>query len=382
MTDPLRQLRRRIDEVDARMLELLSERGRLVLEVGALKHAESAPVLRPEREAQILRRLAERNRGPLSDGGLAAIWREVISACRDLERRLRIGYLGPVGTFSEQAALAQFGHAVDTVPCASIDEVFRAAEAGTVDFGIVPVENSSEGAVNRSLDLFLQSPLRICGEVSVPVRHHLLTRSGTMDGVSRVCAHAQALAQCTGWLNRNHPLLERVPVSSNAEGARLAALEPHTAAIAGDGVLGRYEVRRVAEAIQDDPLNRTRFAVIGGHACEPSGVDQTSLILSVPDRAGAVHALIEPMARHGVSMKRFESRPARQGGWQYYFYIDLLGHEQDPPVAAALAEIRAHAAFFKSLGSYPREVALARGPRPGAGSPGALPPTATPTPTP
>jgi chorismate mutase/prephenate dehydratase len=365
MTDPLNELRRRIDDVDARMLELLSERGHLVLQVGALKHAENAPVLRPEREAQILRRLAERNRGPLSDGGLAAIWREVISACRDLERRLRIGYLGPVGTFSEQAALAQFGHSVETVPCASIDEVFRAAEAGTVDFGVVPVENSSEGAVNRSLDLFLQSPLRICGEVSVPVRHHLLTRSGTMDGVTRVCAHAQALAQCTGWLNRNHPLIERVPVSSNAEGARLSALEPHTAAIAGDGVLGHYDVRQVAEAIQDDPLNRTRFAVIGNHACDPSGVDQTSLILSVPDRAGAVHALIEPMARHGVSMKRFESRPARQGGWQYYFYIDLLGHEQDPPVAGALGEIRAHAAFFKSLGSYPREVALPRGPRPG-----------------
>jgi chorismate mutase/prephenate dehydratase len=380
MTDPLSQLRRRIDEVDGRMLELLSERGRLVLEVGALKHAENAPVLRPEREAQILRRLAERNPGPLSDGGLASIWREIISACRDLERRLRIGYLGPVGTFSEQAALTQFGHTVDAVPCASIDEVFRATEAGTVDFGVVPVENSSEGAVNRSLDLFLQSPLRICGEVSVPVKHNLYSHDGRMDGVTRICAHAQALAQCTGWLNRNHPLLERVPVSSNAEGARLAALEPHTAAIAGDGVLGRYEVQRVAEAIQDDPLNRTRFAVIGTHECDPSGVDQTSLILSVPDRAGAVHALIEPMARHGVSMKRFESRPARQGGWQYYFYIDLLGHDRDPPVAAALDEIRAHAAFFKSLGSYPREVVLSRGPRPDAAAASATSAPAPPTP--
>jgi chorismate mutase/prephenate dehydratase len=363
MTDRLSDLRRGIDEVDARLLELLSQRGRLVLEVGALKHSENAPVLRPEREAQILRRLAERNAGPLPDAALASIWREVISACRDLERRLRIGYLGPVGTFSEQAALAQFGHSVDTVPCASIDEVFRAAEAGTVDFGVVPVENSSEGAVNRSLDLFLQSPLKICGEVSVPVKHNLLTRSGTMAGISRICAHAQALAQCTGWLNRNHPLIERVPVSSNAEGARLAALEPHTAAIAGDGVLGRYDVHCVAESIQDDPLNRTRFAVIGNHLCAASGVDQTSLILSVPDRAGAVYALIEPMSRHGVSMKRFESRPARQGAWEYFFYIDLLGHESDAAVAAALAEIRAHAAFFKSLGSYPREMVMRGGPK-------------------
>jgi len=361
MSDRLSELRTRIDDVDRRLLELLSERGRLVLEVGAFKHASNAPVLRPEREAQILRRLAERNPGPLPASAIASIWREVISACRELERRLRVAYLGPAGTFSEQAVIAQFGHGVEAVPCPSFDEVFRATEAGAVDFGVVPVENSTEGAVNRSLDLFLQTPLKICGERSIAVKHNLVTASGTMDGVTRICAHAQALAQCAGWLARNHPDVERVPVSSNAEGARLASVEPRTAGIAGDGVLERYDVKRVAEAIQDDPMNRTRFVVIGHHLCAPSGEDQTSLILSVPDRAGAVHALIEPLARHGVSMKRFESRPARQGGWEYYFYIDLLGHEQDPPVAAALAEIRAHAAFYKSIGSYPREVAPPRG---------------------
>ncbi|MFZ9406934.1 MAG: prephenate dehydratase [Burkholderiaceae bacterium] len=355
MTDRLSEIRQRIDAVDARLLELLAERGRLVLEVGALKHATNAPVWRPEREAQIMQRLADTNPGPLPDGALQSIWREVISACRALESRLRIGYLGPVGTFSEQAVIAQFGQGVEAVPCVSFDEVFRATEAGTVDFGVVPVENSTEGAVNRSLDLFLQSPLHICGEVTVPVRHHLLSRSGTMEGITRICAHAQALAQCVGWLDRNHPGIERVPVASNAEGARLAAIEPHTAGIAGDGALGRYDVQIVAEAIQDDPLNRTRFVVIGNHACGLSGADQTSLILSVPDRAGAVHALIEPLARHGVSMKRFESRPARQGTWEYYFYIDLLGHQDEPHVAAALAEIRSNSAFYKSLGSYPRE---------------------------
>ena len=355
MTDRLGELRQRIDAVDEKLLELLAERGRLVVEVGAHKHATNAPVWRPEREAQIIRRLTEHNPGPLPNGAIAAIWREVISACREIERRLRIGFLGPLGTFSEQAAIAQFGHGVDAVPCVSIDEVFRAASAGTIDFGVVPIENSTEGAVSRTLDLFLQSSLRICGEVSVPVRHHLLTRTGTMEGVTRICAHAQALAQCTNWLNSNHPNIERVPVSSNAEGARLAALEPHTAAIAGDSVLGRYDVQVVSHGIQDDPLNRTRFVVIGNHACGPSGADMTSLILSVPNRAGAVHALIEPLARHGVSMKRFESRPARQGAWAYHFYIDLNGHELDPPVAAALTEIRGIAAFFKSLGSYPSE---------------------------
>lgn len=354
MTDRLEELRRLIDDVDGRLLALLGERARLVQQVGELKHTSNAPVYRPERESQILQRLRDRNPGPLPGDAIAGIWREVISACRELERRLRVGFLGPVGTFSEQAVLRHFGSSIEPVACATIDEVFRAAEAGTVDFGVVPVENSTEGAVNRSLDLLLQSPLKICGEVSVPVKHNLLTGSGTMAGVTRICAHAQALAQCTGWLNRNHPSLERVPVSSNAEGARLAALEPHTAAIAGDAAIGRYDVQVVAEAIQDDPLNRTRFVVIGNHDCAPSGADQTSLILSVPDRAGAVHALIEPLARHGVSMKRFESRPARQGSWEYYFYIDVIGHQQDPTVAPALAEIRAHAAFYKSLGSYPR----------------------------
>ena len=360
----LARLRQQIDAVDARILEALSERARLAQEVGVFKHATQAPVLRPEREAQILDRLARVNPGPLPDESIVAIWREVISACRALERRLRIAYLGPVGTFSEQAVYAHFGHGVEPLPMPSFEEVFRSTEAGSVDFGIVPVENSTEGAVNRSLDLFLQTSLRICGEVSIPIRHHLLTASGTLEGVVRVCAHSQALAQCAGWLDRNLPGIERVPVSSNAEGARRAAVEPGTAAIAGDGSLAFYAVQAVAESIQDDPLNRTRFALVGRHVCGPSGADQTSLILAVPDRAGAVHALIEPLARHGVSMKRFESRPARQGAWEYNFYIDLLGHEQDPPVAAALAEIRANSAFYKSLGSYPREVVPTPAPPP------------------
>lgn len=351
----LEALRARIDEVDARLLALLSERGELVQQVGALKHATGAPVYRPEREAQIFERLRRRNPGPLAGDALVGIWREIISGCRALERRVRVAFLGPVGTFSEQAARRQFGESVDLVACPSIDEVFRATEAGTADFGVVPVENSSEGAVNRSLDLFQHSPLRICGEVSIPVKHNLYTHSGRMDGILRVCAHAQALAQCTNWLNRHYPGLERVPVSSNAEGARLAALEPTTAAIAGDAVIGRYEVQMVSEAIQDDPHNRTRFVIVGQLRCAASGSDQTSLILSVPDRAGAVHALIEPLARHGVSMKRIESRPARQGSWEYYFYIDVIGHEDDAAVSPALAELREHSAFYKSLGSYPRE---------------------------
>lgn len=347
-------LREKIDAIDAQVVALLNRRASHALEVGEVKREIDAPVFRPEREAQVIARLKALNEGPLGDAAIEAVYREVISACRELERRMRVAYLGPAGTFSEQALLAYFGGAVDPVACPSIDEVFRATEARTADFGVVPVENSSEGAVNRSLDLFLQTPLRICGEVSVPVRHNLLSASGSMQGVQRICAHAQALAQCVVWLDRNCPGVERVPVASNAEGARLASEDPTVAAVASEVAALRYGLRIVAPGIQDDPHNRTRFAIIGQYECSPSGEDQTSMILSVPDRAGAVHSLIEPLARHGVSMKRFESRPARQGTWEYYFYIDVIGHQQDPAVAAALAELRARAAYFKVVGSYPR----------------------------
>jgi chorismate mutase / prephenate dehydratase len=350
----LAALRTEIDALDASLVDLLNRRASLAKEVGDVKKLTDAPIYRPEREAQIMARLRATNPGPLPGAALEAVFREVVSACRELERRLRVAYLGPPGTFSEQALIKHFGSGVHPVSCPSIDEVFRATESGTADFGVVPVENSSEGAVNRSLDLLLSSVLRISGEVSVPVRHNLLTQSGTLDGVKRLCAHQQALAQCLGWLDRNVPGLERVPVASNAEGARLASLDATTAGIASDVAASRYGLQTVAQAIQDDPHNRTRFAIVGHYDCGPSGDDQTSMILSVPDRAGAVHTLIEPLARHGVSMKRFESRPARQGNWEYYFYIDIIGHQNDAAVAAALTELKSNAAFCKVVGSYPR----------------------------
>ncbi|HEY5633247.1 MAG TPA: prephenate dehydratase [Burkholderiaceae bacterium] len=347
-------LRVRIDAVDAQLLELLNRRAAIAQEVGELKRETNAPVFRPEREAQVLARVRERNAGPITDEGAVAIFREVISACRELERRQRVAYLGPAGTFSEQAMTAFFGSGIETIACPTIDEVFRSTESGGADFGVVPVENSSEGAVNRSLDLMLQTPLRICGETSIAVRHNLMSRTGALADVRRICAHPQALAQCLGWLDRNCPGVERTPVASNAEGARMAAENPGVAAVAGDAAATRYGLNVVAAGIQDDPNNRTRFAILGRYDCDPSGADQTSLILSVPDRAGAVHALIEPLARHGVSMKRFESRPARHGTWEYYFYIDVIGHQRDDKLAAALVDLRHNAAYFKVVGSYPR----------------------------
>ncbi len=351
--DKLKPLREKIDSIDAQILDLLNQRACVAQEVGHVKAETNAPVFRPEREAQVLRRVAERNPGPLDSRDVQTIFREIMSSCRALERRVVVAYLGPAGTFSEQAVYQQFGHAVEGLPCGSIDEVFRAAEAGTADFGVVPVENSSEGAINRTLDLLLQTTLTISGELSIPVHHSLMTRSGTMEGITRICAHSQALAQCMAWLNQNYPQHERQAVASNGEAARLASEDPTVAAIAGEIAGQRYNLGVVKAHVQDDPHNRTRFAVIGRMQPAPSGKDQTSLVLAVPNKAGAVHNMLAPLAAHGVSMTRFESRPARIGTWEYYFYVDVEGHAQDEKVAKALDELRRNAAFFKVLGSYP-----------------------------
>jgi chorismate mutase/prephenate dehydratase len=270
-----------------------------------------------------------------------------------LEARQTIAYLGPTGTFSEQAAQTYFGHSIAGLPCASLDEVFKSVEKGAAQFGVVPVENSSEGAISRTLDLLLDSSMRMSGEVVLPIHHHLLTKSGNLDGVTTVCAHAQALAQCQQWLSLHAPNLKRQAVSSNAEAARLAANDPSLAAIAGDPAQEAYGLQAVAAQIQDDPHNRTRFVVVGAYECQPTGKDQTSLVLSIDNQPGAVHRLLAPLAKHGVSMNRFESRPARKGTWEYHFYIDIAGHAEDAKVVKALEELKATAAFYKNLGSYP-----------------------------
>jgi len=350
-------LRERIDALDARILELLAERAHTAQQIGELKDSPvGGPILRPEREAQVIRRLQQANPGPLSADAVAAVWTEIISACRGLERGMTAAYLGPRGSFSEQAALEHFGHAVAGLPCASFDEVFRAVEAEQADVGMVPVENSAEGAVNRTLDLLLNSPLQILGERSLLIRHCLLTRHGTLDGVTRVMGHPQALAQCQGWLNRKLPGMARDAAASNSEAARIASEDPSVAAIAGEVAAAPWGLRVVEAGIQDDPHNRTRFVAVGRIPTRPSGCDKTSLILAVPNKAGAVYDMLAPLAENGVSMSRFESRPARTGQWEYYFYVDVLGHAQDPQVARTMDALRKRCAFFKTLGSYPAQV--------------------------
>lgn len=360
-TNPgLLALRDQIDALDRELLALLNRRAGLAQEVGELKKHEGSVVFRPEREAQVIDGLKRDNAGPLAADSVAPIWREIMSACRALETPTRVAYLGPAGTFSELAALGYFGNSIVRVPCASIDEVFRCTTAGAADFGVVPVENSTEGVVARSLDLFLTTPLFIIGETSLYVRHNLLRRSDSLSNIDAVCAHPQALAQCHGWLSNHLPQVERRPVSSNAEGARLAGQDEGLAAIASERAASEYGLHVVAPAIQDDPHNRTRFAIVTHPDRHPqpraSGHDCTSLVVSVVNRPGAVHDMLVPLKQHGVSMSRFESRPARSGQWEYYFYIDLQGHPQEARVAAALAELRSVCAYFKLLGTYPLDV--------------------------
>jgi chorismate mutase / prephenate dehydratase len=357
MAHDLSAIRTEIDAIDRELLGLLNRRAALANEVGEIKRSEGSPVFRPEREAQVINGLQAANAGPLKNSNVATIWREIMSACRALEAPQRVAYLGPVGTFSEQAAVQFFGSSIEHVPCVSFDEVFHAATAGTADYGVVPVENSSEGVVTRSLDLLLNSPLHIVGEISLLVRHHLLRLGGSVDGIEVVLAHPQALAQCQSWLNKHLPQAERRAVSSNAEGARLAASNPAWAGIGSERAASEFGLHVAAHAIQDDAFNRTRFAVI----CLPqvldapqaSGRDCVSLVVSVPNRPGAVHDILVPLKRHGVSMTRFESRPARSGQWEYYFYIDVEGHPSQPHVAAALHDLQSLCAFYKVLGTYP-----------------------------
>lgn len=356
----LHAFRAQIDALDRDLLALLNRRAALAQQVGEVKKREGSVAFRPEREAQVIEGLKLANPGPLKIESVAPIWREIMSACRALETPTRVAYLGPSGTFSEEAALGFFGSSIVKVMCANADEVFHAASAGSADFGVVPVENSSEGVVTRSLDLFLTTPLSIIGETSLYVRHNLMRRDNALDGITAVCAHPQALAQCHGWLSHHLPNVERRPVSSNAEGARLASLDATLAGIASSRAAAEFGLHIVAPAIQDDAHNRTRFAIVAHPDQHPqpkaSGHDCTSLVVSVPNRPGAVHDMLVPLKKHSVSMTRFESRPARSGQWEYYFYIDLQGHPDQPHVSAALTELRGVCAFFKLLGTYPLDV--------------------------
>jgi chorismate mutase / prephenate dehydratase len=357
--DQLNTLRERIDALDLELHHLLNQRAECALQVARVKLEQDAEAsfYRAEREAQILRTVKKRNRGPLSDESVARLFREIMSACLALERPLQVAYLGPEGTFTQAAALKQFGHAVSTRPVVSIPDIFREVEAGASHYGVVPVENSTEGVITHTLDTFINSPLHICGEVMLRIHHHLLTQDPDLNGIRRVYSHQQSLAQCRAWLDRNLPQAERVAVGSNAEAARLAAEQGlGTAAIAGETAAEIYRLPCRYSNIEDEPGNTTRFLVIGHDLVAPSGDDKTCLLFSTRNEAGALHKMLTPLAENGISMTRIESRPSRRGAWDYIFFVDVLGHAEEPKLAAVLEALRQRAAVFKVLGSFPNAV--------------------------
>lgn len=370
MAEDLLKLRQQIDDLDLQLQALMNQRASLAQQVAQAKAAAGqdlgADCYRPCREADVLRSVKERNQGPLPDEAVARLFREIMSACLALESPLRVAYLGPAGTFTEAAAVKHFGQAVTTAAVPAIDEVFREVEAGTANYGVVPVENSTEGVVTHTLDSFLHSPLTICGEVRLRVHHNLLvapqeSKAQQLSDIRKVYGHSQALAQCRKWLDAELPQAERIAVVSNAHGAELLAkASPDAAAIASEQAASLYGLKTLATSIEDEPDNTTRFLVIGKQAVARSGSkpehNVTSVLLSMPNKAGALHDMLKPLAEHGVSMNRIESRPSRREAWDYVFFIDLQGHIEEPQLAAAIEAIAAQAPLCKVLGSYPAAV--------------------------
>ncbi len=352
----LQAVRGRIDSIDQQIHALLNERARCAQSVAGIKLAmgDDSDFYRPEREAQVLRRVKARNQGPLRDEEVARLFREIMSACLALERPLSVAFLGPQGTFTQAAALKHFGHSVRTLPLRVIDEVFREVESGAADYGVVPVENSTEGVVNHTLDMFIQSPLKICGEVELRIHHHVMGQPRELQQIKRLYSHSQSFAQCREWLTLNLPDVERHVVSSNGEAARLATQDPEGAAIAGQCAADVYELPLIVSNIEDEPNNTTRFLIIGSREVPASGRDKTTLLLSSYNRPGSLVSLLEPLAHHGLTMTRIESRPSRRGMWDYVFFIDIEGHKDEASVAHALRDLEQAASLFRVLGSYPK----------------------------
>jgi len=357
----LAEIRQRINEIDERLQALINERAKYAQKVGLAKDqlAQAVDYYRPEREAEILRRIKKRNDGPLRDEEMLRLFREIMSACLAQQEPLKVGFLGPEGTFTQTAVYRHFGHSVRALPFHTIDEVFQEVESGAADFGVVPIENSTEGSVNNTLDMFLTSPLKISGEVELRIEQHLLGRMAGLDDIERICAHEQSLAQCRGWLREYLPHVELIGMSSNAAGARRARDEVGTAAVGPDVAADVYDLKILVDGIEDRRDNSTRFLVIGRNLLAPSGADKTTLLISTSDTgggAGVLHTLLQPLADHKVNMSFIESRPSRRQNWDYVFFIDIEGHADESPVSDALKVLEKESSLFRVLGAYPKAV--------------------------
>jgi len=357
----IENIRKRINEVDEQIQALINERARFAQQVGVAKGdlASAVDYYRPEREAEILRGIVERNEGPLRNEEVLRLFREIMSACLAQQEPLKIGFLGPEGTFTQTAVFKHFGHSVRALPFHTIDEIFQEVESGVADLGVVPIENSTEGSVNNTLDMFLTSPLKIAGEIELRIEQHLLGRMTGLENIERICAHEQSLAQCRGWLREYLPHVELIGMSSNAAGARRARDEDGTAAIGPEVAADVYDLKIMVNSIEDRSDNSTRFLVVGRKLLAPSGSDKTTILVSTSGTAvgaGVLHHLLKPLADHDVVMTFIESRPSRRKNWDYVFFIDIEGHAHESPVADALAVLEKESSLFRVLGAYPKAV--------------------------
>ena len=353
MSDQISDLRQHIDAIDDSLLDLLNKRAEIARQVGEAK--KQGVVYRPEREAQVHRRLHAKNSGPLSNDTISHLFTEVISSCRAQEELLTVACLGPAGTFSEEAVLKQFGSQIKLIYCSTIDEVFKSVGSDVAAYGVVPLENSTEGAISRTLDLLFESPLKLCGEIGLPVRHNLLSKEKP-ENIEKIYSHSQSLSQCQKWLGQHFPSAQLIPVASNAAAAKLVATEARSAAIAGRIAGEHFGLTVIHSSIEDKPDNTTRVGVVSKSEVGTSGSDKTSIVLAAQHKPGAILGLLEPLAENGISMTRLESRPSGLGLWEYMFFIDLEGHKDDEVMQAALSEIQSKSGFFKILGSYPKTV--------------------------
>ena len=355
---PLNELREKIDQIDQQILELINQRASCAMEVAKTKIAlgEQGTFYRPDRESLVLRRIKELNQGPLPDQTAVRFFRELMSSCLALEKPLDVAYLGPEGTFTQQAVLKHFGNAVKAIPEATINDIFTTVENGGCQFGVVPVENSTEGVISYTLDRFLASPLKMCGEVEIQVHQNLMGLGEDRKQITEIYSHQQSLAQCRQWLEKNFPAVKLTAVSSNAEAARLASININAAAVAGRPAAELYHLNIMEKNIEDEPNNTTRFIIIGKQSSASTGSDKTSLVVSTGNQPGALHRILEPFARFGIGMMHIESRPSRQGLWEYVFFIDIEGHSDDEQVAKALDQLKDNVSMLKLLGSYPRAV--------------------------
>ncbi len=357
----LGKIRERINTVDEKIQSLINERAKYAQQVGVVKgeHGAAVDYYRPEREAEVLRKIVERNEGPLRDEEMLRLFREIMSACLAQQEPLKIGFLGPEGTFTQTAVFKHFGHSVRALPFHTIDEIFQEVESGVADFGVVPIENSTEGSVNNTLDMFLTSPLKIAGEIELRIEQHLLGRMKGLENIERICAHEQSLAQCRGWLREYLPQVELIGMSSNAAGARRARDEQGTAAIGPDVAADVYDLNTLVSSIEDRSDNSTRFLVVGRKLLAPSGNDKTTILVSTSDTgggAGVLHHLLQPLAEHNIVMTFIESRPSRRKNWDYVFFIDIDGHANESPILEALTKLEKQCSLFRVLGAYPKAV--------------------------